>query len=62
MQRLMQRAKMTEADARSRIQNQWPDEKKIPLADYIINNTSSDDTYAKVIALHEVFVTLNKDR
>lgn len=62
IQRIIKRAEMTEADARSRIQNQWPDEKKIPLADYIIDNRSSDETHAKVKALHEVFVTLNKDR
>jgi dephospho-CoA kinase len=62
IQRVIVRDQMNEADARKRIQNQWPDEKKIPLADYVIKNTDLEETQDKVLELHKIFVTSDKSR
>jgi dephospho-CoA kinase len=62
IQRVFVRDQMNEADARKRIQNQWPDEKKIPLADYVIKNTDLEETQDKVLELHKIFVTSDKSR
>lgn len=61
LQRVVVRDKIKEADARKRIHNQWPDEKKIPLADYIIENTDLEETRNKVRELHKIFVNSDKD-
>ena len=61
IQRIVLRDKMNEIDARKRIQNQWSDEKKIPLADCVINNIKKKATQAKVKALHQLFVSKSSD-
>jgi dephospho-CoA kinase len=42
VQRVMQRDQISEEAVRARMANQWVDEKKIPLADYIIQNNGED--------------------
>ena len=42
---------MNKKDVVIRINNQWEDEKKIPLADYIINNNSISKINQRVLNL-----------
>ena len=57
IQRVMHRDKVTEDQVLERIANQWSDEKKIPLSDYIIQNI--DFTLAKK-KVSEILKELNK--
>jgi dephospho-CoA kinase len=62
IQRVAVRDKMKEAEVRQRIQNQWSDEKKIPLADYVIKNTNREETQSKVRELHKIFANTDIGR
>ena len=46
-------------DIKARINNQWSDERKIPLADYIINNIYWDKTLKKIDEIHQKLLVLN---
>lgn len=50
--RVIQRDNSTREAVISRINNQWPDEKKIPLADFVIHNESWNKTLLKVNEIH----------
>ncbi|MGB0256733.1 MAG: dephospho-CoA kinase, partial [Flavobacteriaceae bacterium] len=39
IQRVLARDGISEAEVRQRMHKQWPDAQKIPLADYVIDNT-----------------------
>lgn len=41
-----------------RMEHQWPDEKKIPLADYVINNDGDNLLIPQVLAIHEKILAL----
>lgn len=49
IRRVMERDQVTEAQVVSRIKNQWPDEQKIPLADYVIYNDSGRSLIEQVM-------------
>jgi dephospho-CoA kinase len=53
--RLVHRDKLSEADARKRIEAQWPQDKKVQLADRIINNSASPN-----LTLERVKTVLNE--
>ena len=42
VKRILAREQITEAEIQSRMAKQWTDEKKIPLADYIVKNGEND--------------------
>lgn len=48
LKRVMQRDKASEKEILSRMDKQWPDEKKIPLSDYIVENNGSGALTVKV--------------
>lgn len=54
IKRIIRRDKVKEKDVLVRIKNQWNDEKKIPLADYILRNNSLIDTRDKVIEMIKI--------
>jgi len=56
IERVLQRDGTSKEEVKSRIKNQWKDVKKIPLADYIINNMDIDKTKQKVLEIHEDIV------
>lgn len=56
IQRVIQRDQTIEIEIRKRIQNQWSDEKKAPMADFIIQNTDDCDLFSLVI---EIIKSLN---
>ena len=58
--RILKRDDTTEAEIKSRMDNQWPDEKKIELADFVIENTDIDATKEQVIKVHEYLINTAK--
>tara|TARA_B110000503_G_scaffold54194_1_gene87064 strand:+ start:40964 stop:41551 length:588 start_codon:yes stop_codon:yes gene_type:complete len=56
VKRVIKREELNKTDVMVRINNQWQDEKKIPLADYIINNDSILKINQRVL---ELIDTLN---
>ena len=52
MDRLKKRG-MTEQEIQSRMNNQWSDEKKVLLSDYLIINDEKESLIQQVIAIHE---------
>ena len=59
LQRVLNREKTSSMDIKARINNQWSDERKIPLADYIINNIDWDKTLKKIDEIHQKLLVLN---
>tara|TARA_B100001175_G_scaffold312411_1_gene318334 strand:+ start:7002 stop:7589 length:588 start_codon:yes stop_codon:yes gene_type:complete len=59
IERVMKREKTKIEHVKSRISNQWIDEKKIHLADYVINNIDWDKTLKKIEEIHQKLVALN---
>ena len=54
IKRVVKRDRVKEKDVLVRIKNQWNDEKKIHLADYIFKNNSLMDTREKVIEMIKI--------
>jgi dephospho-CoA kinase len=52
IQRVMKRDSWTRNQVLERLKNQWPDEKKIPLADYILENSDLNVLTKEVSRLH----------
>lgn len=59
IQRVMQRDGITEDQVLARIQNQWKEEKKIALSDYVIQNINIEDTKSQV---DNILKTLKKNQ
>lgn len=51
--RVEKRSGLTEKQIRERISKQWEDERKIPLADYIIANGDGDQLLPQIWTIHE---------
>lgn len=58
--RVQARNPWTMAQIQARMDNQMPEEKKVPYADYIIPNDGSVSVIHKVLALHQEFLALAK--
>lgn len=56
IERLVQRDQSTLAEIEARMDNQWPDEKRIPLADFVIENTQLDETQKMVKEIHQTLL------
>lgn len=54
IKRVVKRDRVKEKDVLVRIKNQWNDEKKIPLADYIFKNNSLMDNTDKVVQMIKI--------
>ncbi len=59
LQRVLNREKISSMDIKARINNQWSDSRKIPLADYIINNIDWDKTLIKIDEIHQKLLVLD---
>jgi len=59
IQRVIQRDGVTEDQVLARIQNQWKEEKKIALSDYVIQNINIEDTKSQV---DNILKTLKKNQ
>lgn len=57
--RVLDRDNTQKEDVLARMANQWPDSKKIPLADYVIENLDLQETQTQVKLLHQALSALN---
>ncbi len=55
MQRIMARDNGSEESIRKRMERQWPDEKKIPLAGMVIRNDNTRMIIPAILQIHPVF-------
>ena len=56
IKRVMKRDNITEEVVMARIKNQWPDERKIALSDFIIENTDINETQKTVKKIHHTLL------
>lgn len=56
IQRVLKRDDTTEKEIMSRMDNQWPDDKKKALASFVIQNKDLEDTKSQVLKIHEYLV------
>jgi dephospho-CoA kinase len=56
--RVMARDGTSREDVLNRIKNQWPDDQKIPLADYIIYNDGERSLIDQVMDIHRMILSL----
>lgn len=56
IKRLQKRDHSTYSEIQVRMSNQWPDEKKLNLADYIIQNNEISETRKKVEKIHHILL------
>tara|TARA_E500000318_G_C3495585_1_gene186261 strand:- start:54 stop:641 length:588 start_codon:yes stop_codon:yes gene_type:complete len=60
IQRVLKRDSTTESKIKERIENQWPDSKKLKLADFIIkNNEGLPNLKSQVYKIHEKLINLS---
>jgi len=56
LERIMERSGYTREEGKSRIEAQWPDERKTPHADYIIKNDGEAALIPQVLRIHEALL------
>lgn len=56
IERILKRDNATLKDVKSRMDNQWLDEKKIPLADFVIENIDLEATKRQVAQIHNLIL------
>jgi dephospho-CoA kinase len=57
--RVVKRDQVTEIQVRERMRNQWTDADKIPLADFVIENTNLENTRRQVELIHRKLLQLS---
>ena len=58
LQRAMQRDQSTKEEVLARMNNQWEDEQRLPLASHVIENLTWKDTEKEIKRLHKYFLSL----
>lgn len=61
IERIMQRDGVSEEQVRQRMKNQWPERKKVQLADFVIVNDDKKMILPQVMRLHDIFMELAID-
>lgn len=56
IQRVIKRDGVTAEQVEARMNNQWPEEKKVALADHILNNDGQHELIDQVMQLHQVLL------
>ncbi|NQX52618.1 dephospho-CoA kinase [Pedobacter panaciterrae] len=56
LDRVMKRDRVTADQVKARMDKQFTDEKKIQMADYLINNNETDSLINQVMGLHQLFL------
>lgn len=59
IKRVVERDKSSKEAVIARMNNQWKDEQRIPLADYHFENIEWEETQQKVMELHQLFLNLS---
>ena len=57
VRRVMQRDRVSEAEVRARVAHQWAEERKIPLADFVIINDGNQMVIPQVMEVHRLLLT-----
>ncbi|MBQ0768684.1 MAG: dephospho-CoA kinase [Bizionia sp.] len=60
MDRVLQRDTTTEEKIEAIMKNQWPDEEKIKLSNYVIENLNLDKTKKQVLAIHSKLLEIKE--
>jgi dephospho-CoA kinase len=60
IKRVIERDLVSRETVMQRIKNQWPDQKKIKLANFIITNDEHSLLLPQVLRLHQMFISENK--
>ncbi len=60
IKRILKRDKITEQQVKSRFESQLDDDVKIPLADYVIDNTKLSETEKNVLQVHEALLKYSR--
>ena len=58
LKRAMNRDQSTQEEVLARMNNQWEDEQRLPLASHVIENIVWEDTEAEIKRLHQYFLSL----
>lgn len=58
LQRAMKRDQCTKEEVLARMNNQWEDEQRLPLASHVIENLAWKDTEKEIKRLHKYFLSL----
>ena len=58
LQRAMKRDQSTKEEVLARMNNQWEDEQRLPLATHVIENLAWKDTEKEIKRLHKYFLSL----
>lgn len=58
IERIMQRDGVSEEQVKQRMQNQWPERKKVQLADFVIVNDDKKMILPQIMRLHDIFMEL----
>lgn len=56
IRRVMERDKVSKREVLARMKNQWSDEKKMELADFIIQNNTLSETLKQVESIHSLLI------
>lgn len=56
MARVLKRDHTTEKKVKAIMENQWPDDKKIALSDFVIENTDLEATKKQVVEIHQTIL------
>ncbi|MCK9290903.1 MAG: dephospho-CoA kinase [Bacteroidales bacterium] len=56
LQRVMKYRKLSKTQALARMNQQWPEEKKIPLSNYIIRNDETQLLMPQILKLHQALI------
>lgn len=59
IERIMQRDGVSEEQVKQRMQNQWPERKKVQLADFVIVNDDKKMILPQIMRLHDIFMELS---
>lgn len=61
IKRIMDRDHTTREKVLDRMKNQWPEEDKIPLADFLITNDGMNSVISKILEIHNYLISKTND-
>jgi dephospho-CoA kinase len=62
IERAMARSAWSHQETVQRMNNQWPDEQKIPMADFVILNDGNKKLLPQILAIHEDLIRFSNSR
>ncbi len=62
IKRVIKRDKTTRAAVIARMNKQWPEEKKVEMADFVINNDGNSSLILQILQIHQKLIQLNTSK